>query len=582
MSTAVDPEAGGVSLGGTGNVSFLSTSSSSSSENDDVGDDRPRHNEEQDDNQGSSVIGAIFNFTNSIIGAGAIGLGGAIAVSGGAVSIFLILFFGYLTKLSLDLVIRLSIKQERQQEDDSTQQQQSQHHGTTCTYEDLASKGLGHAGRSLVSACKLAYSFGCLVAYIVVLKDNFGPALKNIIYRPPVDGGGDEPDTWVYAILSANAYFTWIVSSTLILPLCMLRNMTPLAKFSVVSVVSMAAIVVIVIYIYFKHPEIRTPDADATFYENWIEIRPGVFESLGTFVFTFVSQHTVHLVFGSLKPRLRTLSNWKIVSSAALTAATTVSLTVGVVLYITFWQHTKSDIFEIYPQTLLIDLAKLLLCITMILTFPLPFFTCRELIIVTFIHPLCIITSTTSNNNQEENGRSTGDATTDDNDLCEPLLPNGSSDVTNNNDEGGGCDDEVGQQYDELLNESRNGGGGGAVISDSVSVVSELSRMIVHTATPKNWLLPDDDRQLQLVGHMTLTGKLWVVATGFAIAAPNLGDVLDLVGCATGTIIAFILPAILAFRLEGFSLLALILLVVGGIVGTVGTYYSIDKLISDF
>merc|ERR1712125_234144 len=37
----------------------------------------------------------------------------------------------------------------------------------------------------------------------------------------------------------------------------------------------------------------------------------------------------------------------------------------------------------------MIDTAKLLLCITMIFTFPLPFFTCRELLILTVIHPFC-------------------------------------------------------------------------------------------------------------------------------------------------------------------------------------------------
>ena len=145
--------------------------------------------------------------------------------------------------------------------------------------------------------------------------------------------------------------------------------------------------------------------------------------------------------------------------------------------------------------------------------------------------------------------------------------------VEEKNDEG---DDDIEQHYQqELLNSSSMG-------NDTSSVVSELSRIIVQTATPKNWLLPDDDKQLQLVGHMTMTGKLWVVATGLAIAAPSLGDVLDLVGCATGTIIAFILPGLLAIKIEGYSILGVILLVVGGIVGVVGTYYSIQKLISDF
>ena len=108
---------------------------------------------------GSSVLGAIFNFTNSIVGAGCIGLGGAIASSGGLVSITLVLFFAVLTKVSLDLLIRLSIE-----------------HSTStmmASYEDLAEIGMGYwKGRVLVMICKLLYSFGCLVAYVIVIKDN--------------------------------------------------------------------------------------------------------------------------------------------------------------------------------------------------------------------------------------------------------------------------------------------------------------------------------------------------------------------------------------------------------------------------
>ena len=252
-------------------------------------------------------------------------------------------------------------------------------------------------------------------------------------------------------------------------------------------------------------------------------------------------------MFGSLKPNVRTLSNWKIVSAVALAASTVVSLTVGVVLYMTFWQATKSDIFEIYPQSYLIDVAKLFLCITMILTFPLPFFTCRELLVVAIVHPCC------------KEVRSDPDTTIVDHDMQPLLLPN-------NGDVGGRG--EGAQELGSLL--------------DTSSIASELSRMIVESASPKNWLLPSDDRQLQLVGHMILTAKIWGLATGLAIAAPSLGDVLDLVGCATGTIIAFILPALLSLRVEGFSFLAVLLLLVGGVVGTVGTYYSIWKLCLDF
>jgi amino acid permease len=222
-------------------------------------------------------------------------------------------------------------------------------------------------------------------------------------------------------------------------------------------------------------------------------------------------------------------------------SSTTVSLTVGVVVYMTFWQTTKSDIFEIYPQSWIIDVAKLLLCITMVLTFPLPFFACRELLIITLIHPFCgidLVSSVESSN-----------------DLQRPLLA-----------------EETVEATDDI---------GAANSDDTASITSVLSRRVLQTVTPKNWLLPDDDRQLQLPGHVALTVKLWIVATGLAIAAPSLGDVLNLVGCATGTIIAFILPGLLSLRIEGYSNLACLILVVGGVVGTVGTYFSLKKLVID-
>mmetsp|Transcript_35261 Transcript_35261/g.85497 ORF Transcript_35261/g.85497 Transcript_35261/m.85497 type:complete len:551 (-) Transcript_35261:144-1796(-) len=510
--------------------------SDSDAEND-VDEDRV----EETTTPGSSIAGATFNFTNSIIGAGAIGLGGAIAVSGGLISIALIIFFGLLTKLSLDLVIRLSLGIQDQ------------------SYEGLAAEGLGRAGRVIVLVCKLFYAFGCLVAYIVVIKDNLAPALDHLIF-----GSKSTSKTWFHDILEEPSSFTWIISLSMILPLCLLRDMTPLASFSIISLVSMVSIVAIVIYIYFGCPDIGEPST--SFSKDWLEIRPGIFESLGTFVFTFVSQHTVHLVFGSLKPNLRTLNNFKTVSSWALFSATTISVSVGLFVYMTFWDKTKSDIFDIYPQGWMIDVAKILLCITMVLTFPLPFFTCRELLIVVLVHPCIGDSSTTTEVDAELVCPCIGDncTTTEidagpQSELLEPLL-DPTEDVEGGNETPESDDDDDAP----------------ATTSES-SILSYLKGIV----TPRNWLLPEDNRQLRLFGHVLLTASLWFFCTGLAIAAPNLGDVLDLVGCFSGTIIAFILPGLLAMRLEGYSHLALLILMVGASVGTIGTYFSVQKLYID-
>jgi len=505
-------------------------------------DDERAHNDESSssaindaDDSGSSVVGAIFNFTNCIVGAGAIGLGGAIAQSGGLVSVLCIILFAILTKRSLDLVICLSLETQ------------------TESYEDLGQLALGQTGKLVITVSKFLYSFGCLIAYVVVIKDNMGPALSNLLqgacqhHDDDADHANellgesffDTPVSTVCQVLRNRILTTWVVCIAVVLPLCLLRDMRPLASLSAVSIASILAIVGIILYLYADNPhnEIRQND-NTDIYDMWLQVRPGFIECLGTFVFTFVSQHTVHLAFQSLKPSLKTSSRaWKRVSSWSVGISAVFSLLIGLGVYVSFGQKSKSDIFEIYPQIPLIDVAKLLLSVTMVLTFPLPFFTCRELLI------LNLFPSSPTSLNDNVSG-----TTAEASDLEQPLLaPNHSR----NND------------HEE----------------ESTSTMELLSS---NVSAALNWvLLPEDLKQLKWPFHVAMTIKLWLVSVGLAIAAPSLGDVLDLVGCATGTIIAFIVPSCLSFKLRGYSLEAALLLLVGGVVGIVGTYFSLLQIVQD-
>lgn len=487
---------------------------------------------------GSSVQGAVFNFSNSIIGAGAIGLGGAIAVSGGLASVCCILFFALLTKLSLDMLIILTVQTS----------------GAKNSYEELGRIAYGTVGRLSVLVSKTLYSFGCLVAYIVVIKDNFAGAFRHLLYgdiyvslasvdlehsdregessTTLLQGADDTSEPWMYTLLEKEGLVAFVLSAAVIMPLCLLRDMTPLAKFSVVSVFSMLAIVFIVIYIFAANPggEVRL-DGGSVF-ENWFEVRSGLLESLGSFVFTFVSQHTVHLAYESLDQRARTVDNWKRVSLFSMLISTAVSLSVGLFVYMTFWQKTESDVFQMYPSLHAIDVAKILLCFTMMLTFPLPFFTCREMIILVI------------------------------SDWCKGSPP----------------PDQALDMRKSLLVEEF----GVAEEGDMTELVLSGSVALGDRERPHNWWLkPGEDRQLIGIFHIFFTLVLWGVTTGLAIVAPSLGDVLDLVGCATGTVIAFILPALFSFRLAGYTHLSAFILMVGGAVGFVGTFFSVKKLISD-
>ena len=112
--------------------------------------------------------------------------------------------------------------------------------------------------------------------------------------------------------------------------------------------------------------------------------------------------------------------------------------------------------------------------------------------------------------------------------------------------------------------------------SSSESTVSSTS------VPPPSWILPNSDgRQLTFVWHAALTFAIWLIVTVSAIKSPSLIDVLDLVGAFTGTMLAFILPALFSFKLKGYSHVSLAIIGIGGIVGLLGTGFSLVKFLRD-
>mmetsp|Transcript_18687 Transcript_18687/g.27899 ORF Transcript_18687/g.27899 Transcript_18687/m.27899 type:complete len:621 (-) Transcript_18687:676-2538(-) len=497
---------------------------------------------------GSSILGATFNLTNGIVGAGVIGLGGAMAVSGGLISIVYIIFFAILTKLSLDLLIDLTIRNSS---------------NGVGSYEELGKAAYGTFGRLMVLTTKFLYSFGGLVAFVVIVRENFGSGLRRLIYHD--DDSSSSPTSGFESFLQKDDILVVLLASFIILPLSLLRDMTPLAKFSIFSVLTFVGIVMIIVVIYFMNPGDEVRLDGGTVGENWFKIKTDMFESLGTFVLLYVCQNYAHLTYESLDPKIRNIKTWKKVSTYSLSLAGVISLVVGIFVYITFWQKAKDNIFEMYPALPAIDISKILLCVTMLLTFPLPFFTCREIVVLVALD--CFSVCGGGRNN---GGRGSANMDNMSQQLRAPLL---TLEEGNEWDENGVGVDE-GPKIKGLSKEEVGSGAPG-MFEDILAQPS-----VVHQQQPA-WLIPGEGRQLTTTYHVVVTISLLSVITTLAILAPSLGDVLDLVGCATGSVIGFVLPALFSFKLDGYSHLALLIFMVGAVVGVVGTVFSLRKLIQD-
>mmetsp|Transcript_39180 Transcript_39180/g.59046 ORF Transcript_39180/g.59046 Transcript_39180/m.59046 type:complete len:101 (+) Transcript_39180:1036-1338(+) len=69
-----------------------------------------------------------------------------------------------------------------------------------------------------------------------------------------------------------------LLASFIILPLSLLRDMTPLAKFSIFSVLTFVGIVMIIVVIYFMNPGDEVRLDGGTVGENWFKIKTDMFE----------------------------------------------------------------------------------------------------------------------------------------------------------------------------------------------------------------------------------------------------------------------------------------------------------------
>jgi len=496
-----------------------------------------------------------------------------------------------------------------------------EHHLQPCTYEELGYAAFGSNGRSAVLVSKSLYSFGCLIAYVVVVRDNFGLALRRIVIGPTAIGAKG----WIY---DDNFLAFWI-SAIFMLPLSCPRTMESLTKFSFLSILSIVFLTFAIVYMYFSCTNPRGSGDESSFYENWLVIRSfsGLIESLGCFVFTFVCHHTVHLAYESLPLQSRSPKTWRQVSTNSIAMALETSLAIGVFAYLTFGSTTPSDVLTGYPADIaLANVARLLLCMNMVLTFPLPFLTCRELIILLLtdmhgfyhrhdlerfnicitmwkhvnhhLHRCTVGISKPRRNTALEGAAenfvqmkrrsfferwtrksSYGDGLGASGEWLYDMHGDGEGPTEALLREESESDDDaigsIGGERGMPLNPSPLSSRSGESSSDE----STVSCTFVPTPS---WIIPDcNGRQLTFFWHAVLTFILWLLVTISAIKSPSLIDVLDLVGAFTGTMIAFIFPAVFSLKLKGYSKISIIILGIGGTIGMLGTSFSLVKFLRD-
>ncbi|XP_029679402.1 putative sodium-coupled neutral amino acid transporter 11 isoform X2 [Formica exsecta] len=301
--------------------------------------------EEEESGKFSSLPLASFNFINSIIGSGVIGIPYALHQAGFGLGIALLILVAALTDYSLILMVR------------------SGHICGEMSYQGLMRASFGRAGFYILTGLQFFYPFIAMVSYNVVVGDTVTKVLIRVT-------GMNETSIFAHrqvVILLATLGIT--------IPLCLYRNVARLAKISFLSLVCVGFIL-LAIFIRMDSMSAMVPSQN----DSWrFANLPGVIPSVGIMAFAFMCHHNTFLIYGSIERA--TQQKWDVVTHWSLFTSFLIAATFGIVGYATFTSYVQGDLMENYCwDDDLMNFARVMFSGTILLTFPIECFVTREVL----------------------------------------------------------------------------------------------------------------------------------------------------------------------------------------------------------
>ncbi|XP_023708896.1 putative sodium-coupled neutral amino acid transporter 11 isoform X2 [Cryptotermes secundus] len=292
----------------------------------------------------SSLPLASFNYINSIIGSGIIGIPYALHQAGFGIGLFLLILVALATDYSLVLMIR------------------SGHLSGAFSYQGLMEAAFGKPGFILLSLLQFIYPFIAMVSYNVAV----GDTLTKVLMR--LAGAGAD------SLLSHRKVVVALATILITAPLCLYRDIAKLAK---VSFLSLVFVIIILIAILLRlgtlHGTIPNTE-DSWRFANW-----GIVPAIGIMAFAFMCHHNTFLLYDSIQDVDQ--HRWNTVTHASILISLVLSALFGMAGYATFTGNTQGDLLENYCwHDDLMNVSRIIFSITILLTFPIECFVSREVI----------------------------------------------------------------------------------------------------------------------------------------------------------------------------------------------------------
>lgn len=294
----------------------------------------------------ATILSCVINLTNTIIGAGMLGLPGAFAGTGYVGGTILILCGAFFSTNGLYLLSSAA-----------------QRAGLPSSFYSVAAAAVPQY-TILIDLAVALKCFGVATGYLITISDCMVDALDHILLN-------DQESTGLTAIILTRQF--WVIGAVLaVLPLSFYKTLDDLKKTSALALV-------FVLFLAFGIVAYANGLADPCLdYANDDECRgevvaftdiPTTVSKLPIFVFAFTCHQNIFPVVNELQARTQSRLNTVIASSIGI--ALVVFYIVAMEGYFTFGSLTRGDVILNYPETFNVTLLRICIAVMLTLHYPL-------------------------------------------------------------------------------------------------------------------------------------------------------------------------------------------------------------------
>lgn len=294
----------------------------------------------------ASLLNALMNTLNSILGAGLI----AIPLSFSYVGLIGVCIILPLTVLVMDFTMRLIVK--------NLKISQSK------TYQQSVEYTMGNIGKFIILFGNGMFAVGGCISFLIIIGDTLPHVLVALMPR-------------FEAFLKSRSFTILFCGWFICFPLALHKDIGKLGGFSMMACITMGFIVLsVIIKGPFLSGEYKAVGINLSFKQYGFNFRK-IVKGMSIINFAMICHHNTAMIFQSLRNK----ANFSRLIHLSTIISGIVIFIIGIAGFLTFQDKLKSNILNNFPEDdLLINISRALFAFNMITTYPLETFVLREVI----------------------------------------------------------------------------------------------------------------------------------------------------------------------------------------------------------